>query len=294
MNIKKAIIPAAGIGTRLLPATKAIPKEMLPVINVPGIQLIVEEAIKSGIENILIIVNQSKNPIIDHFDYNYELENRLLKKNKTSLYKMIRKIGDLANIQFIRQKEPLGLGDAIKCGKIFCGNDPFAVLLGDDVVKTKKNEKTALQQCIDAYEANNSCVVGVQEVNKNDVGNYGIVVPKSKNDLVKKIFKLKDLVEKPNINNAPSNYAILGRYVLTPDIFPALEKTKPDKFGEIQITNALKLLIKEKKNICACKFNGKRYDLGNKLGIVSAIIDFALDDPEIKDSIKKIIIDKAK
>lgn len=292
MKITKAIIPAAGLGTRLLPATKAIPKEMLPIINIPAIQLIVEEAVKSGIKDILIVVSQTKNPIIDHFDYNYELQNRLIKKNKKELATMIKKIGDIANIQFIRQKEPLGLGHAIKCGKIFCGNDPFAVILGDDVVKNSTNEKPALKQCIDAFAQTNSCVVGIQKINKEMVNKYGIVIPKSKNEEIKKIFALKGLIEKPPINKTTSNYAILGRYVLTNDIFKALEKTKPDKSGEIQLTNALKILIKTGKRINACNFTGKRYDLGSKIGFVSATIDYALDDDEIKNDIIKLINEK--
>lgn len=292
MKVTKAIIPAAGLGTRLLPATKAIPKEMLPIINVPAIQLIVEEAVKSGIKDILIVVSQTKNPIIDHFDYNYELQQRLIKKNKKELAIMIKKIGDIANIQFIRQKEPLGLGHAIKCGKIFCGNDPFAVILGDDVVKNLPNEKPALKQCIDAFLKTNSCVVGIQKIKKELVNKYGIVIPKNQKKEGEKIFALKGLIEKPPIAKTTSNYAILGRYVLTHDIFEALEKTKVDQSGEIQLTNALKILIKKRKEISACYFTGKRYDLGSKIGLVSATIDYALDDPEIKNDIIKLIKDK--
>ncbi|MBQ7749044.1 UTP--glucose-1-phosphate uridylyltransferase [bacterium] len=292
MKITKAIIPAAGLGTRLLPATKAIPKEMLPIINVPAIQLIVEEAVKSGIKDILIVVSQTKNPIIDHFDYNYELQQRLIKKNKKELAMMIKKIGDIANIQFIRQKEPLGLGHAIKCGKIFCGNDPFAVILGDDVVKNLPNEKPALRQCIETFLKTNSCVVGIQKIKKELVNKYGIVIPKDKKKEVEKIFTLKGLIEKPSITKTISNYAILGRYVLTNDIFEALEKTKVDQSGEIQLTNALKILIKKGKKVSACQFTGKRYDLGSKIGFVSATIDYALEDPEIKNDIIKLIKDK--
>lgn len=292
MKITKAIIPAAGLGTRLLPATKAIPKEMLPIINVPAIQLIVEEAVKSGIKDILIVVSQAKNPIIDHFDYNYELQHRLIKKNKKELAIMVKKIGDIANIQFIRQKEPLGLGHAIKCGKIFCGNDPFAVILGDDVVKNPPNEKPALKQCIDAFIQTNSCVVGIQEIEKKMVSKYGIVLPKNKQNETEKIFALKGLIEKPPIAKATSNYAILGRYVLTSDIFKALEETKTDQSGEIQLTNALKILIKKGKKINACRFTGKRYDLGSKIGLVAATIDYALDDHEIKNDIIKLIKEK--
>jgi UTP--glucose-1-phosphate uridylyltransferase len=292
MKITKAIIPAAGLGTRLLPATKAIPKEMLPIINVPAIQLIVEEAVKSGIKDILIVVSQTKNPIIDHFDYNYELQQRLIKKNKKELAIMIKKIGDIANIQFVRQKEPLGLGHAIKCGKIFCGNDPFAVILGDDVVKNLPNEKPALRQCIDAFLKTNSCIVGIQKIRKELVNKYGIVIAKNKKKETEKIFTLKGLIEKPPITKTTSNYAILGRYVLTSDIFGALEKTKFDQSGEIQLTDALKILIKNGEKISACRFTGKRYDLGSKIGLISATIDYALDDPEIKNNIIKLIRDK--
>ena len=288
----KGIILAGGAGTRLYPLTKVTSKQLLPIYDKPMIYYPLSVLMQAGIKDILIVVSQTKNPIIDHFDYNYELQQRLIKKNKKELAMMIKKIGDIANIQFIRQKEPLGLGHAIKCGKIFCGNDPFAVILGDDVVKNLPNEKPALRQCIETFLKTNSCVVGIQKIKKELVNKYGIVIPKDKKKEVEKIFTLKGLIEKPSITKTISNYAILGRYVLTNDIFEALEKTKVDQSGEIQLTNALKILIKKGKKVSACQFTGKRYDLGSKIGLVSATIDYALDDPEIKNDIIKLIKDK--
>lgn len=287
-KIKKAVIPAAGMGTRFLPATKALPKEMLPIVNIPTIQHIVSEAIASGIEEILIIVSSSKNSIIDHFDTSYELEQRLLEKNKIELYQIVKKISDSINIHFIRQKQPNGLGDAIRFAKVFVGNEPFAVLLGDDFVYTSPNQKPALQQCINAYEKTNDCVVGVQRVQNEDVSKYGIIKPLTKPVKNKNIIKLKSIVEKPKQEDAPSNYAVLGRYILTPDIFNAIDSTVPDKSGEIQLTDAIQKLCKKKK-VSACNFTGRRYDIGAKEGYVIATIDMALKDPDIASKIKSHI-----
>ncbi len=291
-KVKKAIIPAAGMGTRFLPATKALAKEMLPIVNIPTIQHIVDEAVRSGIKEILLIVSSSKNSIIDHFDTSYELEKRLLEKNKIDLYKMVKKISSSVNIHFIRQKEPNGLGDAIKHAKTFVGSEPFAVLLGDDFVYNKKNEVPALKQCINAYNKTNNCIVGVQKVSKNNVSKYGIIEPVSlPKKQSKSTIKLQSIVEKPSVEEAPSNYAVLGRYVLTKDIFKALDDTKADKSGEIQLTDAIQKLCKKHK-VSACNFIGQRYDIGSKEGYVVATIDMALKDPDIsskiRDHIKKI------
>lgn len=287
--IKKAVIPAAGMGTRFLPVTKSVAKEMLPIIDKPTIQYIVEECVNAGITDILIIVSPYKNAIIDHFDYFYELEEKLKASKKIKEYEEIRKIADMVNIQFVRQKEPLGLGHAILCAKTFVGNDPFAVLLGDDIVIARNKEKPAISQCIDAFVKTNHSIVGVQKVDDKDVHKYGIIdIKKELND---NLFEIKKFVEKPKLKDAPSNYAILGRYVLTPDIFNVLEKTKVDVRGEIELTNALETLNK-KSPIYGCEFFGTRYDIGNKLGYLTAIVDEAINHPELskpfKEYIKKI------
>lgn len=285
-KIRKAVIPAAGMGTRFLPATKALAKEMLPIVNIPTIQHIVDEAIKSGIEEILVVVSSSKNSIIDHFDTSYELEKRLLEKNKIDLYKMVKRISNSVNIHFIRQKQPNGLGDAISLASVFMGDEPFAVLLGDDFVYTKPKQKPALLQCIKAYQKTGKCIVGVQKVTKQNVHKYGIIEPKAK--VSGSLIQVKSIVEKPKLEDAPSDYAVLGRYVLTKDIFPALNKTKADKSGEVQLTDAIQKLCVEHK-VAACNFSGKRYDIGSKQGYVEATIDMALKDPEISVAIRKHI-----
>lgn len=286
-KIIKAVIPAAGMGTRLLPATKAIPKEMLPIVNIPTIQLIVEEAIKSGITEILIIVSNTKNSIIDHFDSNYELEDRLTKKNKIDALKEVKLPETPVSIFFVRQHEPEGLGHAIGCAKSFIGNEPFAVLLGDDVISTEKNEETALKQCMEAYYKTNCSIVGVQEVPDKSISKYGIIEPLDRKNKTNPI-QLKGMIEKPSLDEAPSNFAILGRYILTPDIFEAIKNTKRDKSGEIQITDAIKLLMQE-KNVYACNFTGRRYDLGNKFGMVEATVENALKDKEISNQVQDMI-----
>lgn len=289
-KIKKAIIPAAGMGTRFLPATKAMPKEMLPIVDKPTIQFIVEEAVSAGIEEILIVVSSSKNSIIDHFDYSYELEERLKSKNKFKEYEEIRRIADLVNIQYIRQKEPMGLGHAILAAKSFVGNEPFAVLLGDDVVIQPKNSKTtAIGECIELYHQKGCSVVGVQEVEHQDVSKYGIVDPDGEFDVVTKSVKLKGMVEKPNPLYSPSNYAILGRYVLTPNIFYELERSDIDVRGEIEITNAL-LELSRKQDVYAKMFSGKRYDIGSKIGYLQATFDVALANPKLKKPLIEYMI----
>lgn len=276
MKVKKAIIPAAGLGTRFLPATKAQPKEMLPIVDKPTIQYIVEEAIASGIEEILIITGRNKKSIEDHFDKSIELELELDKSGKSELLELVRDISDMVDIHYIRQKEPRGLGHAIHCAKTFVGNEPFAVLLGDDVVDS---ETPTLKQLIDCYSEYKTTILGVQTVAKENVSKYGIVDGIHIED---KVYKVKDLVEKPSIEEAPSNVAILGRYIITPEIFNILENTKPGKGGEIQLTDALKTLI-SKEAMYAYNFEGKRYDVGDKLGFLQATIEFALKKDELRE-----------
>ena len=275
-KIRKAIIPAAGLGTRFLPATKAQPKEMLPVVDKPTIQYIVEEAIASGIEEILIITGRNKKSIEDHFDKSVELELELEKSGKSELLELVRDISDMVDIHYIRQKEPRGLGHAIHCAKTFVGNEPFAVLLGDDIVDS---EKPCLKQLIDCYSEYKTTILGVQTVAKENVSKYGIVDGIHVED---RVYKVKDLVEKPNTEEAPSNVAILGRYIITPEIFNILENTKPGKGGEIQLTDALKTLIGTEA-MYAYNFEGKRYDVGDKLGFLQATIEFALKKDELRD-----------
>lgn len=277
MNVKKAIIPAAGLGTRFLPATKAQPKEMLPIVDKPTIQYIIEEAVASGIEEILIITGRNKKCIEDHFDKSIELELELEKSGKSELLEMVRNISDMVDIHYIRQKEPKGLGHAIHCAKTFVGNEPFAVLLGDDVVDSRK---PCLKQLIDCFDEYKTTILGVQEVPEENVSKYGIVNGIHIED---RVYKVKDLVEKPSVEEAPSNIAILGRYIITPEIFNILENTPPGKNGEIQLTDALKTLI-SREAMYAYNFDGKRYDVGDKLGFLEATIEFALKKEDLRDN----------
>lgn len=276
-RIRKAIIPAAGLGTRFLPATKAQPKEMLPIVDKPTIQYIIEEAVASGIEEILIITGRNKKCIEDHFDKSVELEMELEKNNKNDLLELVRNISDMVDIHYIRQKEPRGLGHAIRCAKTFVGDEPFAILLGDDVVYNP--EKPCLKQLIDCYDEYKTSILGVQTVPENDVYKYGIVDGITVED---RVCKVKGLVEKPSIEEAPSNTAILGRYIVTPRIFDILDNTKPGKGNEIQLTDALLTLMKEEA-MYAYNFEGKRYDVGDKLGFLQATVEYALRKPELKD-----------
>ena len=276
-KIRKAIIPAAGLGTRFLPATKAQPKEMLPIVDKPTIQYIIEEAVASGIEEILIITGRSKKCIEDHFDKSVELELELEKSGKEEMLKMVREISDMVDIHFIRQKEPKGLGHAISCAKTFVGNEPFAVLLGDDIVYNEG--KPCLKQLIDCYDEYNTSVLGVQTVEAKDVNKYGIVNGIHIED---RVYKVKGLVEKPAVEEAPSNVAILGRYIITPRIFKILEETKPGKGGEIQLTDALLNLISEEA-MYAYDFEGTRYDVGDKLGFLKATVEYALRREDLRD-----------
>ena len=276
-KIRKAIIPAAGLGTRFLPATKAQPKEMLPIVDKPTIQYIIEEAIASGIEEILIITGRSKKCIEDHFDKSVELEMELEKSGKNELLDLVRDISDMVDIHYIRQKEPRGLGHAINCAKTFVGDEPFAILLGDDVVYNE--EKPCLKQLIDCYNEYKTSVLGVQTVPESHVSKYGIVDGKY---IEGKVYKVKGLVEKPSVEEAPSNVAILGRYIVTPRIFDILENTQPGKGGEIQLTDAL-LELMEQEAMYAYDFEGRRYDVGDKLGFLEATVEYALRRPDLRD-----------
>ncbi|MBU3088458.1 UTP--glucose-1-phosphate uridylyltransferase GalU [Clostridium gasigenes] len=276
MKVRKAIIPAAGLGTRFLPATKAQPKEMLPIVDKPTIQYIIEEAIASGIEEILIITGRNKKCIEDHFDKSIELEMELAKSGKEDLLELVKDISDMVDIHYIRQKEPKGLGHAIYCAKAFVGNEPFAVLLGDDIVDS---EKPCLKQLIDCFSEYKTSILGVQTVPATDVNKYGIVDGIHIED---RVYKVKDLVEKPSLEDAPSNVAILGRYIITPQIFDILEHTKPGKGGEIQLTDALKTLISNEA-MYAYNFEGRRYDVGDKLGFLEATVEYAMKREELRE-----------
>jgi len=278
-KIRKAIIPAAGLGTRFLPATKAQPKEMLPIVDKPTIQYIIEEAIASGIEEILIVTGRNKKCIEDHFDKSVELEIELAKNNKDELLELVKDISDMVDIHYIRQKEPKGLGHAIHCAKSFVGNEPFAILLGDDIVYTDESQRPCLKQLIDCYDEYNTSVLGVQCVDPENVSRYGIVDGIKIED---RVCKVKGLVEKPSREDAPSNTAILGRYIVTPKIFEILERTKPGKGNEIQLTDALLELVKSEA-MYAYNFEGKRYDVGDKLGFLEATVEYALRKPELRD-----------
>ena len=276
-KVTKAVIPAAGLGTRFLPATKACPKEMLPIVDKPTIQYIIEEALASGIKDILIITGHNKRSIEDHFDYNPELELNLREHGKDELLALVKEIGDI-NLHYIRQKEPKGLGHAILCAKSFVGDEPFAVLLGDDVVYNE--EKPCLQQLLDVYDATGASVLGCQTVPQEKVSSYGIVASEATEDA--RIFKVNDMVEKPAVEEAPSRLAVLGRYVITPEIFAILEQTAPGRGGEIQLTDALKVLAKEQA-MYAYDFVGRRYDVGDKHGYLEATVEYALRRPELRE-----------
>ena len=275
-KITKAIIPAAGLGARLLPATKACPKEMLPIVDKPTIQYIVEEALASGITDILIILSNNKRAIEDHFDRSLQLELNLLEQGKSELLKMVKDISSI-NIHYIRQKEPKGLGHAILCAKAFVGDEPFAVLLGDDVVYNDENP--CLKQLIDVYNATGSSVLGCQTVPQEKVSAYGIVASEATDN--ERIFKVNDMVEKPAISETPSRLAVLGRYVITSEIFTILENTAPGRGGEIQLTDALKVLAKE-QNMYAYDFIGRRYDVGDKEGYLEATVEYALRRSDLR------------
>lgn len=287
MHVKKAIIPAAGLGTRFLPATKAQPKEMLPVVDKPTIQYIVEEAVASGIEDILIISGRGKRAIEDHFDKSYELEEELAKKDKKEQLEMVRKISNMVDIHYVRQKEALGLGHAIYCARKFIGDEPFAVLLGDDIVVS---EKPCLLQMIEMFERFKTSIVGVQEVPEDDIDKYGIIKAVKIED---KLYKVEDLVEKPEKKEAPSNLAVMGRYIIQPDIFDILADLPPGRGGEIQLTDALKKL-NHTQQLYAYIFDGKRYDVGDKLGYLKATVEFALKREDLREDFKNYLLEITK
>ncbi|KJS86717.1 MAG: UTP--glucose-1-phosphate uridylyltransferase [Peptococcaceae bacterium BICA1-8] len=275
MRIRKAVIPAAGLGTRFIPATKAQPKEMLPIVDKPTIQYIIEEAVNSGIEAILIITGRKKKSIQDHFDKSIELEIELESKGKYDLLKEIRHISDMANIHYICQKKPNGLGHAIYCAKSFIGNEPFAVLLGDDIVHA---DKPCLKQMIEVYNKYKTTILGVQQVPIENVIKYGIIDCKH---IENRVYKVNGMVEKPAVQDAPSNVAILGRYIINPAIFDILEHTNPGKGGEIQLTDALNVLAHQEE-MYAYNFEGKRYDVGDKQGFLEATVEFALRRDDLR------------
>lgn len=276
MKITKAVIPAAGLGTRFLPATKAQPKEMLPIVDKPTIQYIIEEAVKSGITEILIITGRNKRAIEDHFDRSIELELELEAKGKEKVLAEVKAISEMVHIQYIRQQMPKGLGHAVLCAKSFVGNEPFAVLLGDDVVDSKV---PCLKQLMDVHDKYDASVLGVQQVDFDNVDKYGIVDGEK---IEEGIYKVNTLMEKPDKGDSPSNVAILGRYIISPSIFKILEETQPGAGGEIQLTDALKVLAKEEK-VIAYEFEGRRHDVGDKLGFLEATVEYAMKNPELKD-----------
>ncbi|MEZ0117335.1 UNVERIFIED_ORG: UTP--glucose-1-phosphate uridylyltransferase [Heyndrickxia coagulans] len=282
-KIKKAIIPAAGLGTRFLPATKAMPKEMLPIVDKPTIQYIVEEAIDSGIEDIIIVTGKGKRAIEDHFDHAFELEDNLIKKEKFDLLEKVRQPAEV-DIHYIRQKEPKGLGHAIWCARKFIGNEPFAVLLGDDIIQA---EPPCLKQMIDVYEQVHSSVIAVMEVAREETNRYGIIDPL---DQKGRIYDVKGFVEKPKVEEAPSNVAIIGRYILTPEIFDFLSLQKTGSGGEIQLTDAIEQL-NEIQKVYAYAYEGKRYDVGEKFGFIKSTIEMALSREDLRDDLLRYLED---
>lgn len=281
-KVRKAVIPAAGRGLRFLPATKALPKEMLPIVDRPAIQYIIEEALDSGIEDILIITSQNKRSIEDHFDKSGELEKLLEEQGKLDLLKEVQYTGRLADLYYVRQKEPLGLGHAVYCARQFIGNEPCAVLLGDDLVR---GATPCLKQLLDLYEKVQSSVIAVMEVPGEQVNKYGIL------DAVEEssgVYKIRDLVEKPPVESAPSRLAIMGRYIIEPRIFSILAETKPGAGGEIQLTDALRVLCREQA-VYGLAFQGRRYDVGDKLGYLRATVEFALERPDLSEEFREYL-----
>ena len=280
MKVTKAVIPAAGLGTRVLPATKAQPKEMLVIVDKPSLQYIVEELVESGIKDIIIVTGRNKNSIEDHFDHSYELEDTLKKNNKNTLLEKVEDISSMANICYVRQNHPKGLGHAILKAKSFVGDEPFVIALGDDIVY---NDVPVAKQLIDNYSKYGSSIVGCQEVKESDVSKYGIVKPLLSLD--EKTVEMEDFIEKPSVKEAPSKLACLGRYLLTPKIFDYLEKTEPGKGGEIQLTDAIVAMMKDGEKVLAYNFEGKRYDIGNKFGLLKANIEFGLRNEETREEL---------
>ena len=276
MEIRKAVFPVAGLGTRFLPATKAMPKEMIPLVDKPLIQYVIEEAKASGVKEVILITGRGKRAIEDHFDISFELEQILKEMGEKSLLQDVQQISNLVSFCYIRQKEALGLGHAVLCAKEAVGKDPFAVLLGDDLIRS---DVPCLRQLLNVYEQYRCSVIAVEEVDREEVFRYGVIAAER---LTENLYEVKDLVEKPAVDKAPSNLAIIGRYLLVPEIFDLLEQTSPDIRGEIQLTNGLRELLATQR-IVACRFTGKRFDAGNKLGFLKATVEYALARPELKE-----------
>ena len=291
-KIRKAVIPAAGLGTRVLPATKAQPKEMLVIVDKPALQYLVEELVAAGIEEILIITGRNKGSIENHFDYSYELEKTLEEKGKKDLLKIVNNISEMSNIYYVRQKRPLGLGHAISCAEAFVGDEPFVVLLGDDIIYADrdKGQSPVTKQLVEKYnELQGGTILGVQEVPHENVSKYGIIKPLKQID--EKTVAVEDFIEKPSIAEAPSNLAALGRYVLEPEIFSYLKRTKPGKGGEIQLTDAILAMKNDGEKLYAYNFDGLRYDTGDKFGMFVANVEFGLRHEELKDKVKDYLKD---
>lgn len=283
-KVRKAVFPAAGLGTRFLPATKAQPKEMLPIVDKPLIQYGVEEALHSGIQNIIIVTGRGKSSIEDHFDVSFELEQLLESKNKGDMLSMVRSISDMIDVSYIRQKEALGLGHAVLRAKELVGNEPIAVVLSDDIIDSKT---PCVRQLLDIYEYHGASVLALMEVPSDQISAYGIVdaEPVSDNGRENSLFRIRDMVEKPKPSDAPSNLAIIGRYILTPEIFRCIESIEPGSGGEIQLTDALKYMLRDRP-IYGLKFEGTRYDAGDKLGFLKATVEFALNRPDLGTSFR--------
>ncbi|GAB2025505.1 UTP--glucose-1-phosphate uridylyltransferase GalU [Lactovum odontotermitis] len=289
-KVRKAVIPAAGLGTRFLPATKALAKEMLPIVDKPTIQFIVEEALASGIQDILIVTGKSKRPIEDHFDSNLELEMNLREKGKTDLLKLVEETTDI-NLHFIRQSHPLGLGHAVLQAKAFVGDEPFVVMLGDDLMNINGEGEPLTKQLIADYEETHASTIAVMEVPHKDVDKYGVIAPEG--EVSKGLYNVAEFVEKPAVDKAPSDLAIIGRYLLTPEIFEILQNQKPGAGHEIQLTDAIETLNKTQR-VFARQFTGKRYDVGDKFGFVKTTIEYGLNHPQIEEQLRAYIVDKAK
>jgi UTP--glucose-1-phosphate uridylyltransferase len=284
MKIRKAVFPAAGLGTRFLPATKAQPKEMLPLVDKPIIQYVIEEAVESGFTNIIIVTGRGKNAIEDHFDVSYELENLLEKRGKTDLLGQVRTISNMINVSYVRQGETLGLGHAVLMTKDLVGDEPFAVMLGDDIIDSPV---PCMKQMVDVFEEHRGPVVAVHQVPRDEISAYGVIdgVPEGSSG---RVYRIRDMVEKPAVDEAPSDLAIIGRYILTPDIFEALEKTPRDKGGEIQLTNGLRAL-KDQRPLYGYRFEGVRHDAGNKLGFLKATVEFALKREDLGEPFRNYL-----
>ncbi len=283
-RIRKAVFPAAGLGTRFLPATKAQPKEMLPLVDKPIIQYVIEEAVASGLTKIIIVTGRGKNAIEDHFDTSYELERLLEERGKTDLLEQVRAVSNMINVSYVRQGEQLGLGHAVLMARDLVGDEPFAVMLGDDIIDSAV---PCMKQMIEVFERHGGPVIAVQQVAKSEISAYGVIDGQPEGDSGR-VYRIRDLVEKPKAEDAPSDLAIIGRYLLTPDVFDVLERTPRDKGGEIQLTNGLRGL-REKQALFGCRFEGVRHDAGNKLGFLKATVEFALKRPDLGGAFREYL-----